>query len=108
MVRSDEICENSFCGKRYHEFYRIKRKLFKAGIFLLGLLLFAMVYARMSESIMMPVQNTNRNSYEQHSFGALRVGHPHRGVDIFVPKRTPVLSAPSGIVAYTGVLSLGE
>ena len=57
--------------------------------------------------ICMPVINANKNSYDQNSFGAPRVGHTHKGVDIFAKKGTPVVSATSGIVIFTGYLSLG-
>lgn len=85
----------------------MRKKLLKIILILFGLCVFAFMYARIPEAIVMPVLNADRNSYDQHSFGAPRVGHKHRGVDIFARKGTPVLSATSGIVVYTGVLSLG-
>ena len=55
----------------------------------------------------MPVYGAGIKDYDQHSFGAPRVGHKHKGVDIFASKGTPVISATRGIVIYTGVLKLG-
>jgi len=60
-----------------------------------------------NESILMPVKGADRNDYDQNSFGAPRVGHKHKGVDVFAKMGTPVQSASKGIVIYTGVLSLG-
>lgn len=85
----------------------MRKRVFKLVLILIGFCVFALMYARIPETIVMPVLNADRNSYDQHSFGAPRVGHRHRGVDIFARKGTPVLSATSGIVVYTGVLSLG-
>jgi peptidoglycan LD-endopeptidase LytH len=59
------------------------------------------------ENIIIPVAGAIRGDYNQNSFGAPRVGHTHKGVDIFAKKGTPVVSATHGIVIYTGVLSLG-
>jgi len=58
-------------------------------------------------SILMPVKGASRSSYDQKSFGAPRQGHTHKGVDIFAKKGTDVLSATSGLVIFTGYLSLG-
>lgn len=59
------------------------------------------------EKIIMPVLGAGRSSYDQNSFGAPRVGHSHKGVDIFAKKGTPTMSATKGLVIFTGVLSLG-
>jgi murein DD-endopeptidase MepM/ murein hydrolase activator NlpD len=64
-------------------------------------------YINMGNTISFPVQNGSRKDYDQHSFGAPRVGHKHKGVDIFAPKGTNVISATRGFVIYTGVLKLG-
>lgn len=85
----------------------MSKRVLKIFFVIAGLCIFAFIYARIPEPIIMPVKNTNRYSYDQNSFGAPRVGHSHKGVDIFARKGTPVLSATSGIVVYTGVLSLG-
>ncbi len=55
----------------------------------------------------MPVYGGNMNDYDQHSFGAPRIGHTHKGVDIFASKGTAVLSVTNGIIIYTGILKLG-
>lgn len=81
--------------------------IFKFLLIFLGVCVIVFIYSRKNESIIMPVKNANRNSYDQKSFGAPRVGHKHKGVDIFAKIGTPVLSATSGIVIYTGVFSLG-
>jgi murein DD-endopeptidase MepM/ murein hydrolase activator NlpD len=73
-------------------------------VIIIGLLVFAR-YS--SESIIMPVEGAGISDYDQNSFGAPRVGHRHKGVDIFATKGTPVLAATRGIVVFTGVLSLG-
>ncbi len=59
------------------------------------------------DDIIMPVVGAKRTSYDQNSFGAPRVGHLHKGVDIFAKKGTPIRSATNGLVIFTGVLSLG-
>ena len=85
----------------------MQKKAFKIMLVFIGLCAFVFLYARIPETILMPVRNADKNSYNQNSFGAPRAGHRHRGVDIFARKGTPVLSATPGIVVYTGVLSLG-
>lgn len=85
----------------------MRRRTLELFIILAGLCIFVFIYAKSPESIIMPVKNANRNSYDQNSFDAPRVGHSHKRVDIFARRGTPVLSATSGIVVYTGVLSLG-
>jgi murein DD-endopeptidase MepM/ murein hydrolase activator NlpD len=86
----------------------IKTKLFI--IFSITLFLVCsviVVYINWDKELSFPVQHGTRKDYDQHSFGAPRVGHKHRGVDIFAPNGTPVLSATSGIVIFTGILKLG-
>lgn len=83
------------------------KKITRIVLIAAGLCIFSFIYARIPENIIMPVQNANQNSYDQNSFGAPRVGHRHQGVDIFARAGTPVLSATSGIVVYTGIFSLG-
>lgn len=60
-----------------------------------------------SDSFIVPVKGAKKKDYDQNSFGAPRVGHSHKGVDIFAKKGTPVVSATEGWVVFTGVLSLG-
>lgn len=59
------------------------------------------------DDIIMPVVGAKKTSYDQNSFGAPRVGHLHKGVDIFAKKGTPIRSATNGLVIFNGVLSLG-
>ena len=66
-----------------------------------------LVYVNTNKKIIIPVLGAGIKDYDQQSFGAPRVGHKHKGVDIFAKKGTPVLSATSGIVIYTGILKLG-
>ena len=72
-------------------------------IFLSGLF----IYSKQHTQLSFPVMGGKQKDYDQHSFGAPRVGHKHKGVDIFAPKGTHILSATRGIVIYTGVLKLG-
>ena len=57
----------------------------------------------------MPVSKATVKSYAQNSFWFYPWGKSvtHKGVDIFAKKRTPVISATSGIVLYTGQISMG-
>ena len=74
------------------------------------IVIFVVSAVRLSDkppSILMPVKGASRSSYNQKSFGAPRQGHTHKGVDIFAKKGTDVLSATSGLVIFTGYLSLG-
>jgi len=68
---------------------------------------YAVCLSNQPPTILMPVKGASRNSYDQKSFGAPRQGHTHKGVDIFAKKGTDVLSATSGLVIFTGYLSLG-
>ena len=60
-------------------------------------------------SFVVPVKGATRKSYDQRSFWAYPWGSSghHKGVDIFAKKGTPVVSATSGLVLYTGVFSKG-
>jgi murein DD-endopeptidase MepM/ murein hydrolase activator NlpD len=75
-----------------------------APLILLVLLFF---YLILPDTFIMPVKGARKKDYDQNAFGAPRVGHKHKGVDIFATTGTPVLSATDGVVVYTGVLSLG-
>lgn len=61
------------------------------------------------ESFQMPVQSADRRSYAQNSFWFYPWGKSvtHKGVDIFAKRNTPVFPSTSGIVIYTGQLSMG-
>lgn len=74
---------------------------------LLIVIALAYFYSNSNWTFVSPVLGSNKNSYDQNSFGAPRVGHKHKGVDIFAKAGTHVISASNGIVIYTGVLSLG-
>jgi len=80
------------------------------GILVLVVLLFfssLYIYINQNQSISFPVQGGRKKDYDQKSFGAPRVGHKHRGVDIFASRGTPVLSSTRGLLIFTGVLKLG-
>jgi murein DD-endopeptidase MepM/ murein hydrolase activator NlpD len=82
----------------------------KAVLFVLAFgLLFITVSMLVPLRFVVPVKGAHRGSYDQKSFWAYpwgTSGH-HKGVDIFARKGTPVLSATSGLVVYTGVFSKG-
>lgn len=84
-------------------------KLFFISLFLIisAYVSYAVFLSNKPPIIMMPVKGASRSSYDQKSFGAPRQGHSHKGVDIFAKKGTDVLSATSGLVIFTGYLSLG-
>ena len=82
-----------------------KKLLIGFSAFLVVFVLF--FYLFLSDTFMMPVKGARKKDYDQNAFGAPRVGHTHKGVDIFAKKGTPILSATDGVVIYTGVLSLG-
>lgn len=56
-----------------------------------------------------PVQNATAKDWNSQSFWYSPWGKSgvHKGIDIFAKKGTPVLSATSGLVIYTGNLSMG-
>lgn len=56
-----------------------------------------------------PVQGATVNSYNPQSFWYYPWGKSgtHKGIDIFAKKGTPVVAATSGLVLYTGHISLG-
>lgn len=84
----------------------MKRK--KYVIACLALLMAGLYFYSTSEwEFISPVSGSHKRSYDQNAFGAPRVGHKHKGVDIFAKAGTPVISATKGIVIYTGVLKLG-
>ena len=57
----------------------------------------------------MPVQGASKNSFNAASFWYYPWGKSgtHKGVDIFAKEGTPVLSSVSGLVIYTGQISMG-
>ena len=64
-------------------------------------------YVLLPDTFIVPVKGARKKDYDQNTFGAPRMGHSHKGVDIFAKKGTPVISATDGWVVFTGVLSLG-
>ncbi len=57
----------------------------------------------------MPVEHARRNDYNQESFWYAPWGKSgtHKGVDIFAKKGTNLNSPVSGLVVYTGEISMG-
>lgn len=58
---------------------------------------------------MIPVQNATAKDWNSHSFWYSPWGKSgvHKGIDIFAKKGTSVLSSTSGLVIFTGNLSMG-
>jgi murein DD-endopeptidase MepM/ murein hydrolase activator NlpD len=84
------------------------KRYFVFSILIIFFLLCALLlYINLHQQMSFPVQGATKRDYDQNSFGAPRVGHKHKGVDIFAPKGTPVLSLTRGFVLFTGVLKLG-
>lgn len=63
--------------------------------------------SRAPATVMIPVMNVRKREIP-NSWGSPRSGgRTHKGVDIFAPRGTPVLSATEGIVVRVGTNSLG-
>ncbi len=80
-----------------------KRKLAIAflGIIALGLIL--------PMRGVIPVQNATRKDWNANSYWFAPWGKSgvHKGIDIFAKRGTPVISSTSGLVVYTGNISMG-
>ena len=78
----------------------------KLGVLLLLLIGIGLLYP---QHYSMPVEGASQSSYHPQSFWYYPWGTSgtHKGVDIFAKQGTPVLSATSGLVLYTGQLKLG-
>ncbi|MBU3743177.1 MAG: M23 family metallopeptidase [Sediminibacterium sp.] len=76
---------------------------------LLGIAILAIVVGLMPPKIQMPVKGAGRSDYDQGAFWAYPWGKSvtHKGVDIFAERGSDVIAAESGLVVYTGQLSLG-
>lgn len=87
----------------------MKKVLLSLGIFIsvVFAVLLLLSFINRGTNVSMPVLGAGIGDYDQNSFGAPRVGHKHKGVDIFARKGKPVVSATNGIVVFTGVKSLG-
>ncbi len=72
-----------------------------ALILLLGLL--------MPRQQVIPVQHAHQGDWNRHSFWYSPWGKSgvHKGIDIFAPKGTPVLSNGAGLVLFKGKIALG-
>jgi murein DD-endopeptidase MepM/ murein hydrolase activator NlpD len=74
---------------------------FLAIILALGLLI--------AERGVIPVQNSTDKNWNKQSFWYSPWGKSgvHKGIDIFAKKDTPVLSSTTGLVVFTGNISMG-
>lgn len=72
-----------------------------AGLVLLGYMI--------PQHFIMPVAGAGKNSYNKPSFWFYPWGKSvtHKGVDIFAPEGTRVLSSTGGIVVFSGLLERG-
>lgn len=82
---------------------RFKRKLIFAftGILMLGLCI--------PQRVAIPVQNATPKDWNANSFWFSPWGKSgvHKGIDIFAKRGIPVISSTSGLVVYTGNISMG-
>lgn len=78
----------------------------KFGLLLLTVMGLGLLYP---QQYSMPVDGATKTSYNPESFWYYPWGisGTHKGVDIFARQGTPVRSATSGLVVYTGQLKLG-
>ena len=83
------------------------KKYFK--IFMLCVLIIVLIGYLVPENFIMPVSGAGRSSYNPESFWYYPWGKSvtHKGVDIFSKEGTPVVSATSGIVVFTGNIGMG-
>jgi len=84
----------------------MKRKVF---YILFGIAILVILIALIPPRIQMPVKGAGSGDYDQAAFWAYPWGKSvtHKGVDIFKSRGTDVGAAESGLVVYTGQLSLG-
>ncbi|MDH5181884.1 MAG: M23 family metallopeptidase [Gammaproteobacteria bacterium] len=61
------------------------------------------------EQPMIPVQGATKNDWNRDSFWHYPWGKSvvHKGIDVFAPIGTPVISSSYGLVIYTGTLEIG-
>lgn len=76
---------------------------------LTGLVAIILIGFILPQQFQMPVEGATKNDYDQDSFWFYPWGKSitHKGVDIFANAGTTVHSATSGIVVYTGQISMG-
>ncbi len=72
------------------------------------LLAFLLFYV-LPNPVKMPVEGATRNDFHSDSFWYHPWGKSgtHKGIDIFAPKSTRIFSATSGMVIFTGSISMG-
>lgn len=85
---------------------RIPRSLKITGLVVLCILVLGFL---LPESATIPVSGASRQDWNQDTFWYEPWGRSgvHKGIDIFAPSGTPVVSATYGIVLYTGTLKYG-
>jgi len=85
----------------------IKRRLF---IYISGLTAILIVIGfLLPENLIIPVQGATTRDWNHKTFWYEPWGKSgvHKGIDIFAKKGTPLLSATSGVVVYTGKFGIG-
>jgi peptidoglycan LD-endopeptidase LytH len=85
----------------------LKSKRSRNIIFLSGLILIAGLL--LPQELIIPVKDAEPKDWNPKSwwYEPWGVSGVHKGIDIFAPKKTPVLAPTSGLVIYTGELKLG-
>jgi murein DD-endopeptidase MepM/ murein hydrolase activator NlpD len=73
------------------------------------ILLIIIVGLLLPQNFSIPVQGATKSSYNPESFWYYPWGKSgtHKGIDIFAKEGTPVTAATSGLVVYTGNISMG-
>lgn len=76
---------------------------------LFGFTLIILAGFAIPENLVIPVQGATQNDWNHDTFWYEPWGSSgvHKGIDIFATKHTPVRSASSGIVFFSGVLGKG-
>jgi murein DD-endopeptidase MepM/ murein hydrolase activator NlpD len=81
----------------------------KARIALLSLVSLLVVGFLLPESLVIPVQDASRSDWNADTFWYEPWGKSgvHKGIDIFSPSGTPVISSTYGITLFQGELGIG-
>lgn len=76
---------------------------------LIGLLLILIIGFLIPQNLKMPVNGATKSDFNSKSFWFFPWGKSvtHKGIDIFAKKGTKINSSTSGIVLYSGEISLG-
>lgn len=84
----------------------MKKLLYKTAILVLAILSFGFI---LPEDHLMPVQGATSKDWNYKSFWYYPWGRSgvHKGIDIFANEGTPVFASTSGIVLFSGKISMG-